>query len=268
MTTPSLNAFMQKVADATKAVGYAVDKYEETFLYMKVHGQAMRFNLETAFSAYEINPQALDEIINAHLSVLDKLPKIDVPSLEGDALKSFMPMLQTRQWLKERSARTPSGIYSQSFVADLVIVYIFDMPATRAYINNSMVEETDKFAGDPKRLHTYALDNLRRLAKTYDVTALGSMYEMMLTCQTYEGYAAMHVLLPEIMEAWARRIPGTMLLGIPNRDFIIAFSDRHPAGVKPIAHQVQQDVRQQQYPLTGRLLTWRDGQIREYQPLH
>lgn len=268
LTPPSLTTFMQKIAAATKTAGFTVEKHEETFLFLNLHGQSLRLNLETAFSAYQIEPRALDQIIKTHLDVLHRLPKIDVPSFDGETLKSFMPILQTNKWLQERSARTPGGLYSQPFLGDLVIVYIFDMPTSRAYVSNAMVAETDKFAGDPKRLHTYALDNLRRQVKTYDVSAFGGMYEMMLTCQTNEGYAAMHLLLPEVMEAWTRRIPGTMLLGIPNRDFIIAFSDRHPAGIQPIARQVQQDARDREYGLSSRLLIWRDGQIHEYQPLH
>lgn len=267
-TTPSLATFMQKITAATKAAGFTVEKYEETFLFLHINGQSMRLNLETAFSAYENEPRALDEIIKVHLKVLHSLPKIDVPTFDGAALKSFMPILQTRKWLKKRSTLTPGGLFSQPFLRDLVIVYIFDMPTSRAYVSNAMVEETDKFAGDPKRLHTYALDNLRRQVKTYDITAVGSMHELMLTCQTHEGYAAMHLLLPEVMDAWTRRIPGTMLIGIPNRDFIIAFSDRHPAGVQPLARQVQQDAKEREYALASRLLTWRDEQICEYQPLH
>jgi uncharacterized protein YtpQ (UPF0354 family) len=267
-TSQSLTTFMQQIVVATKAAGFIVEKHEACYLFLNVHGHSLRLNLETAFSAYQNEPRAIDEIIKIHLNVLHTLPKIDMPSFDGAALKSFMPILQTAQWLKDHSASTPGGLYNQPFWGDLVIVYIFDQPTARAYVSNAMVERTDKFAGDPKRLHTYALDNLRRQVKGYDVTAVGSMYQLMLTCQTHEGYAAMHVLLPEVMDAWARRIPGTMLLGIPNRDFIIAFSDRHPAGVQPIAGQVKKDAVTREYALTSHLLTWRDGQIRPYQQLH
>ncbi len=269
MSAPqALSPFMQKITDATKAAGFTVEKQEGTFLFLAINGQSLRLNLETAFAAYQNEPRSIDEIIKIHLDVLQKLPKIKVPTFDGETLKSFMPILQTSKWLKERSLHTPGGLYSQPFLGDLVVVYIFDMPTSRAYVSNAMVAETDKFAGDPKRLHTYALDNLRRQVKTYEVTAVGSLYQLLLTCQTHEGYAAMHVLLPEVMDAWARRIPGTMLIGIPNRDFIIAFSDRHPAGIQPIARQVQQDAREREYALIGRLLTWRDGRLHAYQPLH
>lgn len=267
-TRPALTTFMQQIVAATKRAGFTVDKTDATFLFLNVNQQSIRLNLETAFAAYQQEPGALGEIIKIHMDILHKLPKIALPSFDGDTLKSFMPILQTNDWLQERSARTPGGLYAQPFLGNLVIVYIFDLPTARAYVSNAMVEGTDKFAGDPKRLHTYALDNLRRLVKTYEVTTVGSMYQLMLTCQTHEGYAAMHVLLPEVMAAWARRIPGTMLLGIPNRDFIIAFSARHPAGVPVLARQVQQDAREREHALSGRLLTWRDGQLSDYQPLH
>lgn len=56
-----------------------------------------------------------------------------------------------------------------------------------------------------------------------------------------------------------------MLLGIPNRDFLIAFSDRskHKTAV---SQQIRADFKSKPFPLTSDLLTWQLGQIREYQP--
>jgi uncharacterized protein YtpQ (UPF0354 family) len=122
--------------------------------------------------------------------------------------------------------------------------------------------------GTPDDIHTYALNNLRKLVKTYKIETHGSLYQTMISCETQEGYAAVQVLLPEVMEKWARRIPGTMLLGIPNRDFIIAFSEKNPTGVAGLARQVSKDAGSRQYALYGRLLAWRNGEIREYEPLN
>ena len=87
-----------------------------------------------------------------------------------------------------------------------------------------------------------------------------------MVCENKDGYAATRVLLPELLERWAERIPGRMLLGIPNRDFLIAFSDRNPDQVAAIAHQVRRDATKRDHPLSGSLLTWKDGRITEYRP--
>jgi hypothetical protein len=63
---------------------------------------------------------------------------------------------------------------------------------------------------------------------------------------------------------WAGRIPGRMLIGIPNRDFLIAFSDRDPAHVAAIASQVRRDAAERDHPLCADLLLWQDERIRGY----
>ena len=78
--------------------------------------------------------------------------------------------------------------------------------------------------------------------------------------------SATRILLPDLMEKWAGRIPGRMLLGIPNRDFLIAFSDRDPAHVAAIAGQVRRDVKERDHPLCADLLVWQGGRVREYRP--
>jgi hypothetical protein len=57
-----------------------------------------------------------------------------------------------------------------------------------------------------------------------------------------------------------------MLMGIPNRDFLIAFSERDSAHVAAIARQVRHDAARRDHPLCPDLLVWRDGQVREYRP--
>jgi hypothetical protein len=70
------------------------------------------------------------------------------------------------------------------------------------------------------------------------------------------------------MMRWADRIPGRLLIGIPNRDFLLLFSDRHPTGVEALSRQIRRDASQRSHPLSARLLVWEDGAVREYEPLH
>lgn len=58
------------------------------------------------------------------------------------------------------------------------------------------------------------------------------------------------------------------LIGIPNRDFLIAFSDRDPQHVATIAGQVRRDAKRKEYALTSKLLVWQGGRISELDPLH
>lgn len=266
-TTLSLKVFLNRIAEATTQNGFTVEKQEGSYLFVKVHDQTHRFNLKMAYDTYRGAPAHLDDIINAHLKVLRTLPEVRLPS-EQEAIEALLPILQTTHWAKQAQEREVGVLFQRPFVTGLIIGYVLDMPASRAYVSSVMAQEMMASGITVDELHQYALQNLRKLVKEYNIQIFGSQYETMIVCETREGYAAMGVLLPELMDEWNARIPGQMLIGIPNRDFIIAVSARHPAGLGDIKQQLRRDARNRMYPLTPRLLSWRDGQIREYQPLN
>jgi uncharacterized protein YtpQ (UPF0354 family) len=113
-------------------------------------------------------------------------------------------------------------------------------------------------------IHEYALHNLRLCTPSDVYHTHGLRDKTMVVCDTHDGYAAIRILLPDLMARWAGRIPGRMLIGIPNRDFLIAFSDRDPGHVAAIAGQVRRDAAERDHPLCADLLLWKDGRIREY----
>lgn len=264
----SLDAFMAYMAKVTVDAGFPVERYSDSYLFVILHGQSSRLNLSTAYHAYARAPDRLDDIVGAHLRVIRQLPPPPPPPTEQEAAASLLPVLQTSQWLVDRQIQEIAPILHRPFLTGLVIVYIFDMPTARAYVSQNMFGEIFDKGGTPDDIHGYALNNLRKRIKDYKIETHGSLYQTMISCETNEGYAAAQVLLPEVMEKWARRIPGTMLIGIPNRDFIIAFSEKNPAGVAVLARQVSKDAGSRQYALYGRLLVWRNGEIREYEPLN
>ena len=79
-----------------------------------------------------------------------------------------------------------------------------------------------------------------------------------------DGYDAARLLLSDVLSGWARDLPGQLVIGIPNRDFLIAFSDVNPEILRAVAAQVQADAVQQQYGLTEQLFTLENGIVKEY----
>jgi hypothetical protein len=59
-----------------------------------------------------------------------------------------------------------------------------------------------------------------------------------------------------------------MLLGVPNRDFLIAFSDRDPEQVAAITQQIRRDAAQREGGLTAELLMWRNGRVVAHRTVH
>jgi len=264
-------SFAAHVEAATRQAGFTVEKREGLDLYVVLHGQPLRCNLDKVYSAYQLSPHRLDEIVQVHLEALRGVPPPEPPLTEEQAAESFLPMLNQAQWLEQvqRQGQEVTPLAHRPFVAGLVITYVFDFPHHRAYVNEEMLAQMIGPSGATfDALHEYALENLRKRTTSDDYEAHGLRDKTMIACETHDGYAATRVLLPELMEKWAGRIPGRMLLGIPNRDFLIAFSDRDPAHVAAIAGQVRHDAARRDHPLCASLLVWQDGQIREYRPAH
>lgn len=260
-----LEAFTAHLAAATGRAGYEVVKREEGVLHVVVHDQPMRCKLDISYQAYLNAPHRLDDIVDAHLSALRQVPPTPPPPTEKEAAESLLPMLNRPELLKLAQQKEAKPLAHRPFVAGLIITYVFDFSDYRAYVNEDILAQM--MAGPETTfdmIHEYALENLRRRTTSRDYQAHGLYDQTMVVCETRDGYAATRVLLPELMDTWAGRIPGRMLIGIPNRDFLIAFSDRDPAHVAAIARQVRRDAAERDHPLSADLLLWKDGRIREY----
>jgi len=262
-----LESFAAHVEAATRQAGFTIEKRDGLDLYVILHGQPLRCNLNTAYSAYQLSPHRLDDIVQVHLKVLRSVPPPPPPPTEKQAAESLLPMLNQARWLKETQRLDALPLVHRPFIAGLVITYVFDFPHHRAYVNADMLAQImDRPEITFDMIHEYALENLRKRTTSRNYEAHGLRDKTMIVCETYDGYAATRILLPDLMDKWSRRIPGRMLIGIPNRDFLIAFSNRNPAHVAAIAGQVRRDAAQRDHPLCADLLVWQDGKIREYRP--
>ncbi len=266
-----LEAFTAHLAAATQQAGYEVVKREAGVLHIVVHGEPMRCKLDISYQAYLNSPHRLDDVVEAHLSALGQAcpePCRRVPPpppTEKEAAESLLPLLNRPELLEYVQRKDAPPPVHRPFVAGLIVTYVFDFPHHRAYVNENILAQM--MAGPETTfdmIHEYALENLR-LRTTSDVYHThGLRDKTMVVCDTHDGYAASRALLPDLMATWAERIPGRMLIGIPNRDFLIAFSDRDPAHVAAIARQVRRDAAERDHPLCADLLLWKDGRVREY----
>lgn len=260
-----LESFAAHIETATRRAGFAVEKREGPLLYVGLHGEALRCDLNQIYEVYQTSPHRLDDIVQVHLEALRSVPPTPPPPTEKEAAESLLPLLNRAEWLEQMQQQDVPPPVHRPFVAELVINYVFDMPHHRAYVNGDMLAKMMNSPGITfEVIHEYALENLRRRTTrgSYETHGLGD--KAMIVCETHDGYAATRVLVPDLMAKWAKRIPGRMLIGIPNRDFLIAFSNRNPGHVAAIAGQVQQDAAARDHPLCADLLVWRDGKVREY----
>ena len=262
----SLRQFMAHIVAQTEAAGHVVEKQAGTRLFIRMSSQSQGLDMKLLYQAYQNAPDRLDVVVNAHLAALAQTAQAAKPITQQQAAEALLPVLQPRTWLEEMQKQHATPLLQQPFVSGLVITYHFDLPSGRAYVNESMVKELLQARGISE-IHAHALKNLRRCIDKYTIEGHGNFEYTLISCESHNGYAAMCILLPELLEEWDRRMPGRMVIGIPNRDFIIAFSERNPS-FGSISQQIVEDARTQEHPLTPRLLVWRDGVVREQQPLH
>jgi uncharacterized protein YtpQ (UPF0354 family) len=150
----------------------------------------------------------------------------------------------------------------REFLADLMVTYVIDEERSVAYINE---DHLDRWNISVQDLHEQALENLRRRTDAnVRYTTVGEGEQRLFIFNSGDGYDATRLLLADVLSNWARELPGHLVAGIPNRDFLIAFSDANPEILRAVAHQIQADSAQREYGLTEQLFTLVDGVVKEY----
>jgi hypothetical protein len=160
MTPPlDLESFAVYVEAATRKAGFVVEKREGAVLYVVLHGEPMRCDLNRMmYPTYRKNPIRLDDIVNAHLSALRKVPPAPPPLTEEQAAAAFLPMLQQVRWLAQAQLQKAPPLVHRPFLGGLVITYVFDFPESRAYINTEMMAQFTAAPGaTPDTIYEYAL---------------------------------------------------------------------------------------------------------------
>jgi uncharacterized protein YtpQ (UPF0354 family) len=115
-------------------------------------------------------------------------------------------------------------------------------------------------------VHEQAVINLRRRThERVDYMTAGEGDQRLYIFNSGDGYDATRLLLSDVLATWARTLPGNLVIGIPNRDFLIGFSDANSEILERIAQQVQADAVGREYGLTEQLFTLESGQVREYE---
>ncbi len=236
---------------------------EGTTLRLRVNGREVAINVANFYDAYRSQPGQLDTIVQTMVRVLtSELPERSEQSYEALSPRIF-PMLKPIAMLATVRERNLPMIVYRDFLADLMITYVIDEPRSVTFINEQHLEQWGVSAQD---LHELALGNLRqRTVERVDYVTTGEGEQRLFIFNSQDGYDATRLLLSEILAEWARLLPGRIVIGIPNRDFLVAFSDANDEILRSVAMQVQADAAGREYGLTDQLFTFEGGLVREYE---
>jgi len=231
-------------------------------LRLRVNGADVAADLGNFYMAYKRDPAQIDVVVQTFArTLLGIQPDRDINNYAELAGRVY-PILKPIEMLAEVRERKLPMLAYREFLADLMITYVIDEERSFAYINE---DHLDRWKVSVEDLHRQAIENLRRRTDdrvTY--TAVGAGEQRLFIFNSGDGYDATRLLLSDVLADWAREVPGRLVIGIPNRDFLIAFSDANSEVLRGVAAQVQSDAAQREYGLTEQLFTLANGVVKEY----
>ncbi len=159
----------------------------------------------------------------------------------------ILPMLRSESWVRE----IPQGmeLATIQFAPGLVVCFAVDEPTHFSYISRSRLQQWDV---PLERLEGIALDNLAARTADLPTTLLPGPdgRPCAVVVHAGDGYDASRLLLPKVRELFAEQLGEEYLVGVPNRDFLIAFGDRIPEMAARIRQQVEADYQRMSHPIS------------------
>lgn len=159
----------------------------------------------------------------------------------------ILPMLRSEAWVSE--IPQDMELATIPFAPGLVMCFAVDEPTHFSYISRARLAGWDV---PLERLQEMAQDNLAARDENLQVTVLPGPdgQPVAVAVAAGDGYDASRFLLPNIRELFAEHLGEEYLVGIPNRDFLIAFSERIPEMAARITKQVEADYQRMSHPIS------------------
>lgn len=231
-------------------------------LQLRIHGQSVTSDLTHFYQLYLDAPDEAEAIQTALLEALIDQPPDRSEDDPGVLLDRVLPMLKPLALLEQVRAQKLPLLAYRPLVGELMITYVIDEGQSVAYIND---DHLARWGVSEPQLYQRALVNLRAKQWRPHPGQIGNGKGGLLIFNGRDGYDATRLLLPELFTTFAVGMPGNLVIGVPNRDFLIAFSDADLRVFDKVRAQIDIDLRTQPHPLSSQLLTLRNGQIEVYE---
>lgn len=229
-------------------------------LEISIGSQESTFYLGNIYQQYREGAR-IGHIVRKLLDVLNEMHRSIGSEKEPLDLTRLLPMLKARGWLDDAaSASTDLPAWLPFITSDVVVTLVEDMPTSLRYVRPSEITALGRTADD---MLDVALDNLMQRSEV-GVHQLGDEEAgSIFVLDTKDSYDATRILLSPLMEHLAEKVKGHLIIGIPNRDCLIAFGNANPITVE-MALRMKEDAQTRTYPLTSTLFTFQVGELKVY----
>jgi uncharacterized protein YtpQ (UPF0354 family) len=211
--------------------------------------------LSNLFRDVQRHPDRKDEIIKRFVENLVLTPE-DIGYEEwADVQDRIVPVLKPKAYVK------PEGptrhMLTSEWLADVLICYAISAEKTFRFVTGW---DCDRWGVTSERLHEVAIWNLTTLPWPHMMEgSRDPAGGRIVLVHTNDSFSASRLLHPDFHKLFAKGLGSPFLAGIPDRDTLVAFSNRQ-ALKKRIARQVRKDYNSSSYSITPRIfLVTADG---------
>jgi uncharacterized protein YtpQ (UPF0354 family) len=184
----------------------------------------------------------------AAMDVVEKLMESLVPLQREKALSwaEAKPLVRPRLMARDHLHTAPDLLHLE-FSPRVIVCYVIDGERHVRFVNRAEVERWDL---PPPMVHDEAIANLEKLSQDVPIEVKqakgGGRFAFV---DTGDSYDAARLALPRFRARILEELGSPMFVGIPNRDFFLAWSSDNAQFDKLVA-RVAKDFGEEPYPIT------------------
>lgn len=213
--------------------------------------------LDNTYARYCQLPDHFNEIVDNMINAFSSMQDTTDINWE-DAKPNLFPSLKTLQYI-ECTRQLPGGaaaidnLVMCDWKYNLKILIALDCGMTMSFVN---LDQMNKWGVSKDELLQISVDNLSKLTAQHWVEATRLAQENgLFAFAVNDGYDASRILLPDFYERASRTLGSDRLLvGIPNRDMLVAISADAPHKDN-ISRQVRTDAENYDHPLLSDMIS-------------
>ncbi|HWI60776.1 MAG TPA: DUF1444 family protein [Symbiobacteriaceae bacterium] len=223
-------------------------------------GRQRVVSLANLYESYVQAPRKRDQVIGAFLEALVYEEEPMIAGTFAENRGNIMPQV-VPQTLLEYCKQDNRELAAVPYLGGLAIAFVLDEAERYTYIHQRVMQG---WGASETELLQAAMENMQQMGTEEAYYQIGMDERMTLVWETFDGYDASRILLTRDVIAAAAQVPGNVLIGIPNRDYMVLFSDLNAEFVAEMREKIREDFESHDYPITSRLFTLVDGVLAPY----